>query len=202
MYALIISSLSLVIAACTFAAQFYFKWVPEIEKQKNHAKKLAGILADIALVAIQTILIFVLARSSGPVTRLFVVCAALQVAGSFTVVILIAFRRWMLQGIMRIDADRMSGMIDLAGRHLEHSGQIFESNRRHLEITAQHQAALRLIALAPALTADQTEDLKAILDGKAFAFENTSSENSIESGGQPSLSQDAQVAVTSASKRS
>ena len=145
-----------VIAFTSLAAQFYFKWVPDVEEQKRHLRQARTWAADILGLALQAASLYALLQGKGPVTRGFVVGAALTVSCSFVCVLLIVFRRWFLEGFMERFLHNFERLMDQTGQHISVTG-------RHIEVTEQHKRALQLIATDPNLSRETVRELRAIL---------------------------------------
>jgi hypothetical protein len=109
----------------TIAAQFYFKWVPSVEDQKRHVRRLLAILAEVGVFAWGGLALYKAAHQPGPVTYGNAVQIALLTAGLYTLLILIA-----IAPIPRV----IASIADLIGRHIRTTEQTYAVLDRHREV--------------------------------------------------------------------
>jgi hypothetical protein len=144
-----------VLAVAAIAAQFYFKWVPDVETQKRHMKWAAWWLLDIASVASIVAAAISLVRDQGPITRSFVLGSALVASvGCFTT-LTIVFRRFVLGG--------------LTDKQLKVTGKLVEIVTEQTELDKQFRYALCLLANDPRLSDETSRAVQKVLSIKRAA---------------------------------
>lgn len=136
-------------------AQFYLRWVPNVEDQKRHVKNALSWLVDIASVGICVYWLYGIAQEKGPITPVFVVTASLAAANTFLVVVLIGAKR-----VFRRQTERILNLFD---RQLG----VTEGNLDHMDtligVAEMHNAALLHIANDACLSTDTRNALSHIL---------------------------------------
>ena len=154
----VMSAIGVVVAICGIAAQFYFRWVPDIEVQKRHVKRAVSWASDILTLAAQVAaLYFLVAHVKGPVTPGIVVEIAAYACVIVFCVLLTVIRRGVLALFER--------HLDTFCRLLDNTDQNLKNTSKHLAITEQHRDALRVIADDPNLSIETARALQRLLGG-------------------------------------
>lgn len=141
----------------TIAAQFYFKWVPSVEDQKRHVRRLLAILAEVGVFAWGGLALYKAAHQPGPVTYGNAVQIALLTAGLYTLLILIA-----IAPIPRV----IASIADLIGRHIRTTKQTYAVLDRHREV-------FETIAQDPSLSEASVAAIRGFLDSRKSAAHST-----------------------------
>ena len=145
------------IVLLNLAAQFYFKWVPDVEDQKRHLTRAFWWAADILSFVWMGYWLYAYAHSKQAVTPVFVVVVSFTTASLAFCAIMIFFRRSILNGLLRQHFDHF-------GRLLDHEDKNMEIRDLHLKATKQHRDALCTLSNDPNLSPETAQALRAILD--------------------------------------
>ena len=97
------------ILTANLAAQFYFKWVPDINDQKRHLRTGGWWALDIVSVGSLFGILYNLAGTEGPVTHGFVVAVAVTASLCVLSIVVIGIRR---------SASRLLRISESSARHL------------------------------------------------------------------------------------
>jgi hypothetical protein len=130
----------LVILFVNIAAQFYFRWVPNIEDQKRHLKTIGSRFMDVISFVAVAYWLYGLTRRGEPVTPWFVVEVSLAATCLCFVVVMNVVLR----------------LVDLTSDHV----------RRLISLAWMYREALVRIGKDPALSAETVRELEVILNPK------------------------------------
>ncbi len=95
----LLSFLGIIVALISLAAQFYFRWVPDVEEQKRHVKRAFGWCLDFSVFSLLVLNFVLEASRKGPVTPFFVVEVAVNVGIATLYLVLFFYRRWSLEKV-------------------------------------------------------------------------------------------------------
>ena len=154
------------ILVLTLAAQFYFKWVPNIEDQKRHARAAAGLAADFLCVGGSATWLYALAQRNGPVTPAFVVEVSLSTACVCFVIVIIVIDKFLSGKHVKSIIEAFNQQLSVLKVNADHTGRI-------IGIAEKHDAALRCIAEDTQLSAETNKKLERIMNQKPAAMETT-----------------------------
>lgn len=159
-----------IIASVTIAAQFYFKWVPNVEEQKRHVRMATSWLADILLVLASIWWLWRFTKHQGPVTPGFVVEVSLAGENLGFVVILVAANRFISGKTFRRFMDGIRGHLGLTERNIDHTGRL-------IEIAKVHSDALLILANDLQLSPNAAKALQEILGPYATSSSDANQSN-------------------------
>lgn len=127
---------------------FYFKWVPEVEKQKQHVQQLVFGSVDLWTLASFAWALYHDTQRVAPVTPMFVVTVAAECAALSICITVTLFRRFGAPLFMQ---------------HVEQTGKILGFIETHTEVLSQCNKALRLLAKDANLSPENMQKLKALV---------------------------------------
>lgn len=127
----------LTILCATLTANFYFKWVPDVEEQKRHLRAMGGWLIDILALVSSCFWLYGFTQRKAAVTPGFVVEVSLAAVCLCSVVLLVLAERILSSKTCRKIFEVLTGHLSVTTQSVDALGTLAMIAERHTQALAR-----------------------------------------------------------------